>query len=314
MIVKAVRCCDRQVHVVQVPAPAGEGVLVNVRSAGICGSDLHMVDQGFPIPGTLGHEVAGTLADGRAVALEPLAPCGHCDMCVRGDYFSCRAGAGMLYGVGLDGGMAEQIRVPPRCIVPLPDNVSAADACLVEPLAVAVHGIGMLDLAPGSRVAVIGAGAVGLAATAVLTDWLDSVDVAARHDAQKAVAQRLGAGLDPQGEYDAVIECAGNSAALASAARLCRPGGTIVLLATYWEDVSLPAADVCLKSLRIYASFLYGRRGLVRDVEAAAQLLARRPELAQLLITPRLPLDAAAEAFATAADRAAGAIKVVLEP
>jgi threonine dehydrogenase-like Zn-dependent dehydrogenase len=289
-------------------------VLVHVRSAGICGSDLHMIDKGFPIPGTLGHEVAGTLADGRAVALEPLAPCGHCDMCVRGDYFSCRLGAGMLYGVGRDGGMAEQIRVPERCIVPLPANVDAADACLVEPLAVAVHGIGMLDLEPASRVAVVGAGAVGLAATAVLTDLVNAVHVGARHDAQKEAAERLGGRLDPAGEYDVVVECAGNSAALAQAARLCRPGGTVLLLATYWEDVALPAADVCMKSLRIVASFLYGRRGLVRDVEAAAALLARRPELPGTLITHRMPLTSAAQAFAVAADRGAGAIKVVLEP
>jgi len=316
--VRAVRCCskdsNKRVQVVDVPEPEGEGVLVNVRSAGICGSDLHMIDKGFPLPGTLGHEIAGTLADGRAVAIEPLAPCGHCDRCVAGDYEFCRLGPGMLHGVALDGGMADRIRVPARSIVPLPSNVSAADACLVEPLAVAAHGIDMLDLRAGSRVAVIGAGAVGLAATAILTARPGSVHIAARHEAQKEAASRLGARLDLEEEYDAVIECAGNSGALAQAARLCRPGGTILLLATYWDEVSLPAADVCLKSLRIFASFLYGHRGLVRDVDAAAQLLASRPELAEILITHRLPLDAAPEAFDIAADRAAGAIKVVLEP
>ncbi|MDX1735095.1 MAG: alcohol dehydrogenase catalytic domain-containing protein [Halioglobus sp.] len=311
---KAVRCCDKHVQVVDVPAPSGDGVVVNVRSAGICGSDLHMIDLGFTGPGTLGHEVAGTLRDGREVAIEPIAPCGHCDMCTRGDYFSCRRGAAVFYGVALDGGMAEQILVPERAIVPLPNNVSAADACLVEPLAVAVHGISMLDLSPGDRVAVVGAGAVGLAATAVLSTHLRDVHVAARHDAQKEAVGRLGAGLDPEGEYDAVIECAGNGAALAQAARLCRPGGTIVLLATYWEPVHMPAADICMKSLKVFGSMLYGRHGLVRDVEVAAQLMAARPELADILITHRLPLDAAGEAFDMARDRRAGAIKVVLEP
>jgi len=111
---RAVRCCDKQVQVIDVPAPTGEGVKVNVASAGICGSDLHMVKAGYPIPGTLGHEVAGTLADGRAVALEPLAPCGHCDMCVQGDYGLCRLGAGMVHGIGLEGGMADQIAEQPQ--------------------------------------------------------------------------------------------------------------------------------------------------------------------------------------------------------
>jgi len=311
---RAVRCCDKKVHVVDVPAPAGEGVLVNVRSAGICSSDLHMVDAGFELASTLGHEVAGTLADGRAVALEPIAPCGHCDLCAEGRYSLCRLSAGMVHGVGRDGGMAEQILVPARCIVPLPGNVSPADACLVEPLAVAAHGIAMLGLAPASRVAVIGAGAIGLAAAAVLTGHVATVDVAARHDVQKEAAARLGTGLDPAGEYDAVVECAGNSGALARAAQLCRPGGTILLLATYWGGVELPAFEVSLKALKIFASYMYDRQGLARDVDIAAQLLARRPELADIMITHRLPLDAAQEAFAIAADRRGGAIKVVLEP
>jgi threonine dehydrogenase-like Zn-dependent dehydrogenase len=311
---KAVRCCDKQVQVVDVPAPAGIGVKVRVRSAGICSSDLHMIDAGFNLPATLGHEVAGVLSDGRAVALEPIAPCGHCDMCVQGDYFLCRLGPAMIHGVSLDGGMAEEIIVPDRCIVPLPGNVSAADACLVEPLAVAAHGVRMLDLKPDSRVAIIGAGAVGLAAAAVLTPLINTVDIAARHDAQKEAGERLGAGLGPHGEYDVVVECAGNSKALAQAARLCKPGGTIVLLATYWEGVTLPAFEVSMKNLKIYGSSLYGRQGLVRDVEMAAQLMAQRPDLADILITHRLPLDAAADAFKVAADRKAGAIKVVLEP
>ncbi|MFT4518638.1 MAG: threonine dehydrogenase-like Zn-dependent dehydrogenase [Halioglobus sp.] len=315
---KAVRCCDKHIQVVDVPAPAPttkeEGVVVNVRSSGICGSDLHMVDMGFNLGVTLGHEVAGTLQDGTPVALEPLAPCGHCDMCVQGDYGLCRLGPGMVHGIGLEGGMAEQILVPESAIVCLPNNVSALDACLVEPLAVAAHGIRMLDLNPASRVAVIGAGAVGLAATAVLTPFVKTVDVAARHDAQKEAAQRLGARLDPQEEYDVVIECAGNSKALAQAAKLCKPGGIILILATYWDGVELPAFDVCMKGLKIFASSLYGRQGLVRDVEMAAQLLSQRPEIPDILITHRLPLDAAGEAFAIAADRKAGAIKVVLEP
>jgi threonine dehydrogenase-like Zn-dependent dehydrogenase len=311
---KAVRCCDKQIHVVDVPTPDGEGVIVSVRSAGICGSDLHMVNAGFDLPSTLGHEVAGTLRDGRAVALEPVAPCGHCDMCVQGDYSLCRLSAGMVYGVGRDGGMAEQIIVPSRCIVPLPDNVSASDACLVEPLAVAAHGLRMLNINPGSRVSIIGAGAVGLAAAACLTPHVSTVDIAARHPAQMAAAERIGAGLAPSGEYDFVVECAGNSAALEQAARLCKPGATILLLATYWEGVILPAFEVSMKALRIVASFMYDRQGLVRDVDVAAQLLAQRPELPDIMISHRLPLDAAAEAFAIAANRSAGAIKVVLEP
>jgi len=311
---KAVRCCDRHPVVVDIPPPVGDGVRVKVKSAGICSSDLHMLALGFNVPGTLGHEVAGVLPDGRAVAIEPLSPCGHCDMCVRGDYHVCRRGPAMVHGVGCDGGMAEEILVPERAIVPLPSNIRAEDACLVEPLAVAVHGLRWAGVQPGQRVAVVGAGPIGLCATAMLTHHLRDVALVARHDAQKSAGERLGAKLEPTGEYDVVAECAGTATALRQAAQLCKPGGVVLLLATYWQGVEFPALEVGFKSLRVYGSSLYNVSGLARDVDVAARLLAVRPELPQLLISHRLPLDAAAEGFALAADRAAGAIKVVLEP
>jgi threonine dehydrogenase-like Zn-dependent dehydrogenase len=312
---KAIRCCDKhKIKVVDVPEPSGEGVRVKVRSSGICGSDLHMINMGFAIPGTLGHEVAGELSDGRAVALQPLSPCGHCDMCVGGDYGNCRTGAAMVHGVGRDGGMAEQIVVPESALVALPSHVPVTDACLVEPLAVAVHGIRMLDISVKSHIAVIGAGPVGLSATAVLAPFIGEVGLAARHAAQMKAGERLGAKLDPVGEYDVVIDCAGNDASLAQAASLCRPNGVILLLATYWQGVSLPAFEVSMKNLKIYASSMYSQKGLSRDVDVAAQVLAKRPEIADIMITHRLPLEAAVEAFEIAADRKAGAIKVVLEP
>ncbi len=89
----------------------------------------------------------------------------------------------MVHGVGLDGGMAEEIIVPERCIVPLPNSVRVEDACLVEPLAVAAHGVGRLQLDGRSRVAIIGAGPVGLCAAALCVPCAGEVAIAARHDA-----------------------------------------------------------------------------------------------------------------------------------
>jgi L-iditol 2-dehydrogenase len=313
---KAVRCCSKhkRVELVDIDPPEGDGVRIKVRSAGICGSDLHMVAAGFPIAGTLGHEVGGILSDGTAVALEPLSPCGHCDQCIAGDYGSCRRGAGMVHGIGRDGGMAEEILVPERCIVPLPNSIAVEDACLVEPLAVATHGLRRLQLNSQSRVAIVGAGPVGLCAAALCAPNVAEVAIAARHDAQKMAAEKLGARLDPQGEYDIVIECAGNSDALKQATRLCRPRAQLLLLATYWEGVQLPAFEVSMKNLTLLASSLYSQSGLSRDVDIAAQILGRQPQIAAALISHRLPLDAAVEAFTIAADRKAGAIKVVLSP
>src|SRR5262245_3411607 len=151
---RGVRAIDGVPVVVDGPAPAGDGVRVKVASAGICGSDLHLL--AFNLPAVLGHEMAGLLPDGRAVAIEPIAPCWSCSACRSGDYNRCVAGPAMIVGVGRDGGMAEECLVPPTAIVPLPSGVSTADGCLVEPLAVAVHGVRRARVAPGERVAVVG--------------------------------------------------------------------------------------------------------------------------------------------------------------
>jgi threonine dehydrogenase-like Zn-dependent dehydrogenase len=95
---------------------------------------------------------------------------------------------------------------------------------------------------------------------------------------------------------------------------LSRPGGTLLLLATYWGGLALPGFAVCLKEIAVVPASMYSRDGPSRDVDVAAAILAARPAIAGALITHRFPLDAAREAFAAAADRAGGAIKVVLEP
>jgi len=310
---RAVRARDRVVEVVDVPPPTGDGVRVRIRSAGICGSDLHLVRLGFPLAHTLGHEMAGIAPDGTPVAIEPLSPCGHCASCVTGAYNLCDQGPGILIGVGRDGGMAEEVLVPERSLVPLPAGVRVEDACLVEPLAVAVHGLRRAGLRGGERVAVIGGGSIGLCAVVAARAAGAHVDLAARHDAQREAGARLGAG-EPGGSYDLVIDAAGTKNALEQAGALCRPGARLLLLATYWSGLELPGFALCLKEVDVVPASMYGRSGAARDVDVAAATLARRPELASALIRHRFPLEAAREAFAVAADRASGAIKVVLEP
>ncbi len=296
-----------------VPRPQGDGVRVRIRSAGICGSDLHILDSGFPITHTLGHEMAGELVDGTPVAIEPIVCCGNCDSCERGAYNLCRSGPAILMGVGLDGGMAEEIRVPERCLVRLAAGVAVEDACLVEPLAVVIHGLRRVAVAAPERVAVIGGGTIGLCTVAAARAAGVEVGLEARHDAQREAGERLGA-TALSGEYDVVVDCAGSKSALEMAAEFCRPAGALLLLATYWAGLELPGFRVCLKELRVVPASLYARHGEQRDVDAAAELLASEPEIARAIITHRLPLEAARDAFALARNRKSGAIKVVLEP
>jgi threonine dehydrogenase-like Zn-dependent dehydrogenase len=314
---RAVRCKNHQVSVVEVPRPEGAGVRVKIVSAGICGTDLHFVSGAGELAVTLGHELGGITEDGRCVAIEPIQPCGACELCLEGNYNLCKQAAAATLGASLDGGMADEVLVPARSIVPMPSGVRPQDACLIEPLAVGVRGLRLAGLSGGQRVAVIGGGTIGLGAAAACQLAGAETTVIARHDKQKQAARDLGAGLEVGERYDLVVEAAGSKEALAQAVELCRPGGTLLLLALYWEGFTftgMSGFDVLTKEIRMIPSFTYGQQGVVRDVDMAAALLARRPEIADILITHRYPLDAVAEAFKTAADRSKGAIKVVLEP
>jgi 2-desacetyl-2-hydroxyethyl bacteriochlorophyllide A dehydrogenase len=313
---RAVRARGGSVGIVEVPEPDGPGVIVEVKAAGICGTDLHLVDgTDFPPPRvTLGHEIAGVTENGTPVAIEPLAPCGQCDPCRRGDEHLCVDSSAQLFGLGLDGGMADRIEVPERCLVPLPAGVDVRDASLVEPLAVVVHSLRRSAARPDQRVVVIGGGTIGLCAVAAARARGCDVALVARHDAQRAAGERLGAVEATDGDYDIVIEAAGSESALGRAIELARPGGTVMIPGVYWGPVEVPGMAWCFKEVSLCPTALYARTAGGRDIDAAAALLATTPGLADTLITHRFPLDAAAEAFATAASRAHGAIKVVLEP
>jgi threonine dehydrogenase-like Zn-dependent dehydrogenase len=314
---RAVRCVSQRATLVTVPEPvaADDQVVVNVASAAICGSDLHLLEL-FPLEATLGHEFAGHLADGTPVAVEPLDPCGTCDACTAGDYNRCAIGGTTVLGVFRDGGMADKCLVPARSIVRLPATVDVRDACLIEPLAVAVHGLRRGAVRAQERVAVIGGGALGQCAiVAARAQGIDHVDAAVRHDRQREAAERLGARLDIGDGYHVVIESAGSITALEQAIEICRPGGRVIVVGTYWDgDLGRAGMALCSKEVTLIPAFMYSRHGDVRDIDEAAAVLAARPDVGDAIITHRFPLDAAAAAFETARDRKAGAIKVVLEP
>ncbi|MFA5884906.1 MAG: alcohol dehydrogenase catalytic domain-containing protein [Acidimicrobiia bacterium] len=308
---QAVKRTEAGIEVVDIDDPAGDGAMVEVRASSLCGSDLHMIGYG-PIPCVLGHEFAGVLDDGTPVAVDPSNPCGECPECRTGRRHLCNNG--LILGITADGGMAERVRVRPDALIRLPAGLPVEHACLVEPLAVAVHGLEQGGIAGGERVAVVGAGSIGLAAVASAAAAGCAVDLEARHDTQRVAGERLGALGPTSGGYDVVFEAAGTQSALDRAVELVRPGGLVVFLSTFWEGVTMPGVAAMMKEATFKWAFTYAHHGGGRDVDTAAALLARRPEIATTLITHRFPLADAPEAFRVAADRAHGAIKVVLEP
>lgn len=308
---RAVRNTSEGIEVVDVPEPDGDGILVAPHAAGICGSDAHMIASGLTGV-TLGHEVGG-IVDGRPVAIQPFAFCGDCDAC-RADRSHLCVGLRNGHGITLDGGMAESLLVDPGCIVELPDGIDATSAALVEPIAVGVHAVNLTTVEPGMRAAVIGAGPIGIATAVAARQEGAEVAISARHAPQAAAAERLGLSVGLTKGYDVVFDAAGTDASLAEAISIARPAATVVVPAIYWDDVRLPGMAWSMKEIRLIPSIFYGHYHGVRETELAAALLAEVPDLPDALITHRFPLERAAEAFETAANREAGAIKVIIEP
>jgi threonine dehydrogenase-like Zn-dependent dehydrogenase len=308
---RAVRVTSDGPGVVEVDEPAGDGLLMEVSSSSICGTDLNFMQLG-PSDYTFGHEFAG-FVDGTPYAVEPSLYCAKCEQCRAGFTQRC-VGEHANLGIFVDGGLCDRIRIPPQNLVPLPAGLTVDDACLVEPAAVAWHGVQRAAVQPGERVVVLGGGSIGLLAVAALRREGCHADIEARHPHQREAAERLGAG-SATGTYDVVIEAVGTESGVARCAELARPGGRVVLLGVFPQTVPVPGVTTLVSELSWIGAMAYGRgEDGVREVEQAAALLAADPEIARTLITHRFPLDDAAEAIRVAGDRASGAIKVTLHP
>jgi len=199
-------------------------------------------------------------------------------------------------GLHGDGGLAELCNAPARMCLPVPDTVADDEAALAEPLAVAVRALRRGGLRPGERVAVVGAGAVGLMAVqAAAAFGADSVAVAEPLPERRVLATRLGADrVVPPGdaaalEADVAVECAGSPGAVQTALQALRSGGRAVLLGIVTEPAPVAPMDLVRgeKSLIGSLSHVWNE-----DFRVALRLLGRGAVQAAPLITDRIPLGA----------------------
>jgi threonine dehydrogenase-like Zn-dependent dehydrogenase len=342
-VMRAARTAGRgAVGVERVPRPEpGPGeVRVRIGACGICGSDLRMLGAGFfPKGATPGHEFAGTvdaLGDGvrhvevgDAVAVEPFRSCGRCPACRAGRSPICREAR--LLGVHEAGGLADYVLAPAQRAFRAPADLDVRLAALAEPMAVVVHGLARGGFAAGQRVLVLGAGSIGLLGVlAARALGAREVLVTARHAHQAKLAGELGAtrvlaeaeadaaALDALGrrdDIDLVLETVGGSAdTLRLAGAAVRPGGAISVVGVFYGSVTLDALPLLLKEVTVAWSYCYAHGEERADFADALRLLGDGRERLARLLTHSVPLDDAASAFALAADRRAGAIKVSVIP
>lgn len=254
------------------PEPGPGEVLVQVRAAGICGSELHGARRpGFRKPPLImGHEFAGITAAGEAVVVNPILACGHCDLCQRGQRHVCRERE--IIGVHRAGGFAERVAVPAPALRPLPPGLRWETAALIEPAANAVHAWNRARSALGAdgakgtdakdaRVGVIGCGAIGLLCAAVaLSSGAARVEASDLAPARLAAARRLGAaagGPGLEGEYDVVIDAVGSATTRAASVEHQRSGGTAVWLGLADEEPGFDASALVRTEKRVLGSFAY---------------------------------------------------------
>jgi threonine dehydrogenase-like Zn-dependent dehydrogenase len=310
---KAVRGIEGGVAVVDIDEPPGTGELVDIKATSVCASDLMYIRLGSRA--VMGHELAGVRADGTLVTVEAVYSCMTCPECLRGAYNLCATLGERSLGTTADGGMAEQFRAPARHLVPVPPGLDVRDACLVEPASVSWHALRLAETGPGKRVAVVGAGALGLLAVAGARRLGgEEVALEARHAHQWEAGERLGARAGTEGLYDVAVEAAGSEASLARAIELVAPAGTVVVLGVHLGAVALDWMPLFGREGRIIPSRGYAAQEGSREMDEAAAMLADDPEIARALITHRFPIEDAAEAFRVAGDKASGAIRVVIEP
>ena len=245
-------------------------VLIDVAAVGLCGSDLHYYKDGgigaalIREPFVPGHEFGGTLesdvperglARGTLVAVDPNKSCGHCEWCHEGHFNLC-PNVEFIGAPPFDGAMTERIWVPRSQIVALPEGLGPLEAVMLEPLGVAIHTVDLAKPRLLERVALLGAGPIGLLVLQVLkTAGAGEILVVDPLDHRRAMADRLGATRVGASAADVVewtdgvgcplvIEATNNPLGFRDAVQCARIGGRVVLAGIPDADVyTLPAAD-----------------------------------------------------------------------
>lgn len=299
------------------PAPRPGWTRIALRCAGICATDQALRRGYMGFRGVPGHEFVGIALEGplqgRRVVGEINAGCGACDDCRAGFARHC-AGRTVLGIAGLPGAFAEQLALPTRNLLPVPDALDDDQAVFTEPLAAALHIADDVDLRCHPRALVAGDGKLGLLCALVLRQHGCSVTVAGRHPERRAL---LGSDIafasgwleedstvpDGTAPFDLAVEATGDPTVLSRLGALVRPRGTIVLKTTSELPAALDLAAVVVHEQRLLGS----RCGRFRPALQALQSGAIDP---RPLIAARYPLSDVRTAFDHAGRR--GTLKVLL--
>lgn len=321
------------------PRPAPDEVLVEVKRAGICFTDIHILHDEFPKarpPFIMGHEFSGVIRElgrevrdwkaGDRVVSETAAHfCGRCRFCLTGDNQLCPERK--AYGYVYNGAFANYMVIKSGLLHRIPDKVSDSEAALSEPLACCTHAaLERVRVEPGEIVLVTGPGAIGLLMFQVLKSAGATVILCGVHSDEERLnlGERLGAdrAIDIEKEdlastvmemtrgygVDKSFECAGAVAAAGQCIALTRKGGTLIQMGLFGKPVELPFEEIALKELTVVGSFAQRKSSW----DLGLKLLQDGKVKTGPLVSGEYPIDQWEEAFRKSEGRAG--IKYLLVP
>lgn len=324
-----------------VPEPEKNEVLIKVLATGICGSDLHVIkgispEPIVPLP-VLGHETMGEVVEvgkqvksisvGDRVGVEPLLPCGLCDYCQTGLYHLCSKL--QLIGMEKPGGFAEFTKAPEAKVFKLPASISDEAASVLDCVAVAVHVLKRAGLVPGEKIAVLGAGTIGIMIAQLALAWgASAAYITDLSDFRLKIAEEVGVNgvynagesgfekrlIKDSGGIDRVVEAVGGKApTINQALKIVRPGGTVTFMGIFTEPVPVDLWEALHKEVSIVPAWSYAYWGNRREFEIAVDVLARGLIKVDPLITHQYNLNEVTEAFEVAC-QTDSALKVIVKP
>lgn len=316
MEIKALVFKDKQLKLTErpQPVPGEDEVLIQVKLAGICNTDLEIMDGYLGFEGIPGHEFVGRVIydpeaefTGQRVVGSINIPCYECFTCNQGLSNHCLN----MRALGIrnkDGAFAEYLTLPRENIYPLPEVVTDKMAVFIEPMAAAVEIPEKVHLRPTDEVIVLGDGKLGLLTAQVFWAMGFDVKVIGKHHEKLQIVKKLGIETFLPGELnrmvDVVVECTGSQSGVETALKIVRPEGKIVMKTTTVEKPSLDLSQVAVNEIKIIGS----RCG---PFAPTLRLLERHKFPLEEMIDSIFPLERGLAAFTRAKEK--GVLKVLLE-
>lgn len=317
----------------RVPAPIKGQVTINVKAAGIGGTDLRIYKGILPAsyPLVLGQEFSGEVHEvgegvdgirkGERVSIEPVIRCGRCSYCTAGRYTLCDQLK--VVGVHADGGFSEQVTVPDYSVNRLPENISFEEGALVTPAAVALYALSRSEAKPGASFAIVGGGPIGLSVVqfAKLTGALQVI-LCEPLEKRRRLGERFGATqlVSPSDDMakkvaeltggvgvDVVVEASGVPENLEECLKMVKRGGRVVLAGAFGKPGGITVMNIVRKDLEVTGAWLYPNH-----YSRALSLLSKSKINLKDYVTRQMPLGQVAEAFQAADDPET--FKVILKP